>query len=119
MLQLFNSPALMFCQIEDILSPNLLNTDRIGYTVAARAMVTAMYAAAIIRIDCERVRMFVSKPIIKNAIEFARKAAICQKIVTASFVGGSMAERIVKLPKYNPATATAINPDAPTPVAKA
>src|SRR5208283_3721519 len=72
-----------------------------------------------IRTDCERVIMFVSKPMIRNAIELPRKAAICQNAVTASFDAGSMADRIVKLPKYNPATATAINPEAPIPVAKA
>src|SRR5208283_5650172 len=95
----------------DILSPNLLKKASIGYTVAALAIVTAAYATTMSKTDCERVITFVSKPMIRNAIELPRKAAICQNVVTASFDAGSMADRIVKLPKYNPATATAISPE--------
>ena len=63
--------------------------------------------------------MFASKPIRRKATELPMKAAICQKIATASLEAGSIAVRIVKLPKYNPATATAINPEAPIPEANA
>ena len=69
--------------------------------------------------DCERVINSVWNPINKNAMELARKATTSQNILIVFLVADSMAERIVKLPKYNPVTATAMIPDAPIPVANA
>ena len=63
--------------------------------MAALAIVTATKAAITIRIDCERVIMFVWKPMIRNAIVLPKNAAIAQKVVTASLVAGSIADRMV------------------------
>ena len=66
-----------------------------GQPDAARASITAEYAATIRNIDCERVMRLVWKPMIKKATELPRKAATAQKLVTVSLVAGSMADLIV------------------------
>ena len=63
--------------------------------------------------------MSVLNPMKRNATEFPRKAAICQKRVIVSLEEGPIVVLIVKLPKYKPTTATAINPDTPSDEARA